>query len=138
MNQFSTQDIHSAIDKIWGLSIEGFDCSAHLKIEPIKTPTFAEQRARLYDFTHIEQIHTCVDYLDHNDITEYGSYGAKHDMERWGRDHGGVNYVTNGCAIVAAVLAGYTIIRIHDSPNCRFSKKSKIKNKKQRSGRASQ
>jgi hypothetical protein len=138
MKKFSTHEIHSAIDKMLDLSITGFDCSGISKINPIKTPAFAEGRARLYDFMHLEQIHTCIDYLDHNNLSEWGSYGAKHDMERWGRAHGGVNYITNGCAIVAAVLAGYTIIREHDSPNCRFSKKPEIKNKTQRSKRASQ
>lgn len=38
-----------------------------------------------------------------------GSYGLKHDAERWGRVNGMQPYVANGALIAAAVELGYPI-----------------------------
>ena len=38
-----------------------------------------------------------------------GSYGLKHDAERWGRSQGMAPYVSNGALIAAAVALGYPI-----------------------------
>jgi len=47
-----------------------------------------------------------------------GSYGLKHDAERWGRSHGMAPYVSNGALIAAAVALGLPIRRSRrDSPN---------------------
>lgn len=47
-----------------------------------------------------------------------GSYGLKHDAERWGRAHGMAPYVSNGALIAAAVALGLPMRRHPgDSPN---------------------
>ncbi|CAN7592340.1 hypothetical protein LJR175_004392 [Variovorax sp. LjRoot175] len=48
-------------------------------------------------------------------LIQHGSYRVKHLVERSAR-----TYVSNGAAIVAAVLAGFEPVRSRPGPNCRF------------------
>ncbi len=77
---------------------------------------------------YLHQVETACEYLYHVhhsglcDMDQVGSYGLKHLMEDWGRKSGFADYVTNGCAILGAVLSNYAVIRERDSPNCSFRK----------------
>ena len=134
IQRFTVQEIHAAINSLPDLTINGFKCKEASK-KIITAPTFEDLRCAFYDPVHLDQINTAGIFLLTCDISMEGSYGVKHSMERWGRVNGGVSYVTNGCAIVAAKLDGYQIIRIANSPNCYFSKNPSNKNQARSLGR---
>lgn len=48
-------------------------------------------------------------------LIKHGSYRVKHLVERSER-----TYISNGAAIVAAVLVGFRPVRSRPGPNCRF------------------
>jgi len=83
---------------------------------------FPERRAMFLEPEYLPHIVTAYEYLNHFELYKrVGSYGLKHLMENWGRANGLASYVTNGCAILAAILAGYQILRTsYPSPNCTF------------------
>ena len=78
---------------------------------------FARHREQMLSQDFEQQVRASLAYLGTRRIpTKVGSYGAKHLVERWaGR------YVSNGALIVAAILAGYRVVRDDNSPNCGFS-----------------
>lgn len=109
------------LSKYPDLGIDGFRHITHRGPYPSNDAEFAERRALFLVPKYLQQIDTAYAYLQHFDIDKHtGSYGLKHWMERWGRENGMESYVTNGCAIVAAVLSGYQLVRERNSPNCRF------------------
>ena len=75
---------------------------------------------------YLRQFRTACEYYHEFGLDKgVGSYGLKHRIERWGMtlERGGLTgYVTNGCAIAAAVMCGYKTVRMKDSPNCGFKK----------------
>jgi hypothetical protein len=83
---------------------------------------FPERRAMFMKPEYLQQIVTACEYLNHFELDKRsGSYGLKHLMETWGRKNGLASYVTNGSAILAAILSGYQIVRTkYPSPNCTF------------------
>ena len=87
-------------------------------------PEMPEERFQQFRFAlttpdGIAQIETACQYLrQFGPSPRNGSYGLKHDIEYWGSDVGLEPYVSNGAAIVAAILCGYRIKRERNSPNC--------------------
>lgn len=83
---------------------------------------FPERRTLFMEPAYLRQIDTAYAYLNNFEIEKRtGSYGLKHRMENWGRENGLETYVTNGCAILAAILSGYQLVRDrYPSPNCTF------------------
>lgn len=82
---------------------------------------FPSRRAMFMDMEYLSQIATAYEYFWHFDIhIKAGSYGLKHRIEKWGGAEGLEHYVTNGCAILAALMSGYEAVREPNSPNCRF------------------
>lgn len=80
---------------------------------------FQQHRSALTTPDGIAQIEIACRYLrQFGPSPRSGSYGLKHDAEHWGREVGLAGYVSNGAAIVAAILCGYRIKRGRNSPNC--------------------
>jgi hypothetical protein len=104
------------------LCIDGLRYPCPTPDSPYGAARFPERRAMLLEPKYLRHIETAYAYLHHFELDKrIGSYGLKHVMERWGGDNGLESYVTNGCAILAALLAGYQIVRTpFPSPNCRF------------------
>ena len=70
------------------------------------------------------EINTAAEYILSHDIPDWWtSYTLKHQAEHWGRRNGYCGYVSNGAVIVAAILCGFTILRLENDPNCTFPKK---------------
>jgi hypothetical protein len=113
--------LKSALAQHPDLGIDGFRHMTRRGPYPSNDAEFAERRAMFMEPEYLRQIDTAYEYLNHFDIDKHtGSYGLKHLMENWGRENGLESYVTNGCAILAAILAGYQIVRQRNSPNCTF------------------
>jgi len=56
-----------------------------------------------------------IDWLGHipkRKTVNYGSYGLKHQAERWAR-----GYVSNGALIAAAIHLGFKVKRVPGTPN---------------------
>ena len=105
------------------LSRDGFRFDIYASGSPYSNENFPENRAALLNPWHQEQIATVCEFLKQDEIRKRdGSYGLKHAIERWGNEAGLCGYITNGCAIVGALLSGYTVVREKNSPNCRFKK----------------
>ena len=106
------------------LAISGFRHRTRKGQFPSTDAEFAEHRAQFFQPECLRQIETACRYYREFGIDKRdGSYGLKHRIERWGQSRPGlVGYVTNGCAILAAVMCGYKPVRWKDSPNCRFKK----------------
>lgn len=85
---------------------------------------FDKARNCLLDDRHLHQITTAYRLIWHFPIPrKVYSYGLKHQLERAGHEFALAGYITNGCAIVGAVLAGYEIVRLRDCQNCEFKRK---------------
>ena len=103
------------------LGIDGFRHITPSGPYPSNDAEFAKRRAMLMEPKYLQHIDTACTYLCHFEIDKHASsYGLKHRMENWARENGMESYVTNGCAILAAVLSGYQLVRERNSPNCRF------------------
>lgn len=88
------------------------------------------QRPRPSDIASIdyERVRTAMRYIETNCKhrktfnSRRGSYGLKHDAERWGRESGMSPYVANGEFILAAILTGFEYKREKRAhPNCIFN-----------------
>jgi len=115
--------INQVLTTLPDLSSNGFHFYDRGTPHPATGKEFEEMRSDLLKDFRIEEIQTACDYLQLFPI-ERGSYGLKHDIERWGYKVGKAGYVCNGATIVAAILCGYSIVREPNSPNCKFSKAS--------------
>lgn len=67
------------------------------------------------------QVETALAYINAKGIGKLGSYGLKHKVERWAAERGAPQYISNGAAICAAIIAGYSPRREPNSPNCGFT-----------------
>lgn len=124
MNSANVASVMQALSTQPELAVDGFrHVTRHGPFPPTEAE-FAASRAKFLDERYLRQIETaCAYYRGFGIDTRSGSYGLKHRVERWGASQAGlVGYVTNGCAIVAAVMCGYKVIREKNSPNCRFKK----------------
>jgi hypothetical protein len=101
------------------LSANGFRFTES-RFQPEMPPAeFERYREALVSPAGLKQIETACEYFGLFGPTPRNwSYGLKHDMERWGQSVGLAGYVSNGSAIVAAILCGYGIKREQNSPNC--------------------
>ena len=119
-------NLTQALATLPDLAISGFRHNTRHGPFPRTEADFAESRAMFFQPEYLRQIETsCAYYREFGIDKGFGSYGLKHRVERWGMklEHTGLTgYVTNGCAIIAAVLCGYKLIRERNSPNCRFRK----------------
>jgi hypothetical protein len=110
------------------LCIDGLRYNCHRPASPYSDARFPERRSMFLKPNYLHQVETACEYLYHlhhsrlSDMEQIGSYGLKHRIEDWGRKSGFADYVTNGCAILGAVLSGYALIHERDSPNCSFRK----------------
>jgi hypothetical protein len=116
--------VEQALDTQPDLAIDGFRYTSHQGPFPETAAEFADRRAKFFDEDYRCQIATACAYYRLFGIDKgRGSYGLKHLVESWGHDKTGrTGYVTNGCAILAAVICGYALVRERNSPNCRFKK----------------
>lgn len=89
---------------------------------------FTENRAALLEDYVAEEFVRAADFLSRfgrrkTINTKRGSYGLKHDAERFAR-----GYVANGTLIAAALALGFTAKPTHwDSPNAYFNISSKVR-----------
>ncbi len=105
------------------LSIDGWRHNSGSLDCPYSSTRFPTRREMLLDSKFIAQISTAVEYIRHHGIgRRLNSYALKHYAESWGASVGMSQNVTNGCAILAALLAGYTPLREKNSPNCKFQR----------------
>jgi len=80
---------------------------------------FAADRNKLYG--RLRETKTAIRYLEFHPIPKSkSSYGLKHDIECWTEGREERQYISNGAAILGALLYGYTPKYEPDSPNCRF------------------
>lgn len=109
------------LDQHPDLSIDGWRCRNCKPDSVYGDKQFPERRAMLMDMEYLTHTATALEYFWHFDIhIGAGSYGLKHAIERWGRNEGLADYVTNGCAILAALMSGFEVVRLPNSQNCRF------------------
>jgi DNA-binding XRE family transcriptional regulator len=79
-----------------------------------------ESRFALLSDDSLAQVATALAWIDAVEITakpKVGSYGAKHQAERWGRENGYASYVANGALLAAAVYRDVPLRRVKDTPN---------------------
>jgi hypothetical protein len=106
------------LSKYPDLCIEGFRYNPRDPIDWCTDPEFSTSRAELLTPWRIEGIEITCAYLQCNSIDKkQGSYGLKHEIERWNNHQLGI---PNGCAILGAILSGYKIDPIKNNPNCKF------------------
>lgn len=80
---------------------------------------FNSDHKKLYG--RIEEIKTAIQYLAFHPIPKgKSSYGLKHDIEYWTEAKGERQYISNGAAILGALIYGYTPKCEPNSPNCGF------------------
>jgi transcriptional regulator with XRE-family HTH domain len=79
-----------------------------------------ESRARLFTDDSLAQVATAIAWIDSVKTIKTpttGSYGAKHQAERWGRENGYASYVANGALLVGAIYRKIPMKRVARSPN---------------------
>jgi hypothetical protein len=117
--QISRAEVQQVLDQNPDLSANGWRYKGSRHDPEMLEERFQQFRFALTTPDGIAQIETACRYLHlHGPKTRNGSYGLKHDMERWGQSVGLAGYVSNGAAIVAAILCGHGIERERNSPNC--------------------
>lgn len=117
----SIASVKQALSTLPDLTIDGFRHTTRSGPYPRTNEDFAERRAMFMQSTYLEQIDTACEYFNRFDIEKRnGSYSLKHQIERWGYSVGRSDFVANGCAILAAIMSGYKIVRERNSPNCKF------------------
>lgn len=82
-----------------------------------------ESRARLFTDDTLAQVATAIAWIDSVKITkspQIGSYGAKHQAERWGRENGYATYVANGALLIGAIERKVPLKRVAGSPNAQL------------------
>jgi hypothetical protein len=125
------RQIQAVLDQQPHLTIHGFWAPnrASWRVERHRTPeAISEGRAEFFTADGIAEIQAAADYLDQlkparvSTARSHGSYGLKHDAERWHasrRTDGPHTYVSNGGLIMAALIKGLAIKRVDErSPNC--------------------
>ena len=123
--QVNVDAIRKVLNQNQNLTRNGFDHTDHQN-RPV--PNLPEERhewrAHLLSAEGLAEITTACEYILSKDIPDWWtSYTLKHAAERWGRRHGYFGYVSNGAAIVAAILCGFTILELDNDPNCMFPEK---------------
>jgi hypothetical protein len=118
-SQISPAVVQQVLNENPDLSANGFRFKGSRFETEMSPEEFDRYRVQLVSQRSLEEIATTCEYLKHLGI-QRGSYGLKHDVENWGRDHGMSGYVSNGSAIVGAILSGYKVVRERNSPNCTF------------------
>lgn len=122
-NNIAPFRIEHALSQQPALCIGGFRHDTSSQNSPFSNENFPKYRAQFLEPEYLSQIDTACEYLRHFEIDKKsGSYGLKHLIERWGADVGLEPYIANGCAILAAILCGYKVVRIRNNPNCRFKR----------------
>lgn len=82
---------------------------------------FSVRRAMFMEMEYRIHVSTALEYFWRCRVPTWAeSFWLKHEIERWGNTEGLAVYVTNGCAILAALMSGFEAVRSPDSPNCRF------------------
>jgi len=124
-SQVTGKTVGQVLNQYKELSRNGFDYVDHQN-GPI--PRSPHERQQWCDHLHsadgIGEITTACEYILSLDIPDWWtSYTLKHQAERWGRRNGYFGYVSNGAVIVAAILCGFTILRLDNDPNCMFPEK---------------
>lgn len=79
-----------------------------------------ESRSALFTDDTLAQVATALAWIDAVEITtkpKVGSYGAKHQAERWGRENGYASYVANGALLAAAIYRNVPLKPVHGTPN---------------------
>ena len=118
-NHFDHQALRQAVNANLYLCANGWRYQSSRFDPEMSSQDFARYRADLLSQRSVQGVFTTCEYLKHHGI-QRGSYGLKHDVENWGRNHGMSGYVSNGSAIVGAILSGYKVVRERNSPNCTF------------------
>ena len=121
---FSKDELVTVLNKFPTLNIHGF-CHEPRSGNDVDSPYHPEnhkkEREKFFEERYLLQIQTVLKFCNFNTIPKhFTSYTLKHAAENWGEEFRYEDYVTNGCAVVGAVLAGYTVRRERNSPNCKF------------------
>lgn len=112
--------IKAVLDAHPDLSYEGW-CNKGLypPTAYAQSVSFPEDRTELYSLEAQKQIRTAIAFCQCVTLhPKVNSYAIKHLMERWGGEEGMSSYISNGCAIVGAMVHGYKAVRIRNSLNC--------------------
>ncbi len=118
--------IQAVLDQQPALTVDGFRFNTGKGLYPNTDEELAERRAMLLQPEYLAYLDTAIEYFRHFEIDKKaGSYGLKHCIENWGYSVGLSHYVPNGCAILAASMSGYKIVRERNSPNCKFRRELK-------------
>ena len=121
MTTLDLTQMSRVLDRYPDLSIDGWRCPKCGPNSVYGNRQFDARRAMFWEMEYLTHTATALEYFWHFDIhIKSGSYGLKHTIERWGRDNGLAGFVTNGCAILAALMSGYEAVRSPDSQNCGF------------------
>lgn len=122
--EFTIDRIKQALANHPDLCIDGFRSEIHLLNSPYSDANFPSRREMFFEPEFLHHVVVACAYFSIFEIDEkWGSYGLKHDIERWANEFGLGRWITNGCAILAASICGYDVVREEDSPNCRFRRK---------------
>lgn len=120
---FGLRTLHNVLATNPDLSIDGWRDICDSPNCPYSPDRFPARRALLLAPDYVAMINTAREFIQRYGIYKRcNSYGLKHDIEKWGASVDMSPFVTNGCAIAAALLSGYTIVREKNTPNCRFTK----------------
>ena len=110
------------LDKHPDLCVFGFRYASVRTDYCVDTGVFAKYRANFLEPEYLRQVGITCKYLNRFDLDKrVDSYALKHRIERWGRGVDLSGYVSNGCAILGAILCDYSIVRERNSPNCGFN-----------------
>jgi hypothetical protein len=126
------RQIQAVLDQQPHLTVHGFWApnTSAWRSEPHRSPeAIREGRAEFFGADEIAEVQAAMVYLDQLRPTRIsprnspGSYGLKHDAERWHASRRtqatGHTYVSNGALIMAALIKGFAIKREDErSPNC--------------------
>ncbi len=120
--RFDQAAVLDVLERHPDLSANGYRYKGGRFETEISPEAFQAYRDALSSSSGLVQIETGCKYLGlFGPHPRNGSYGLKHDMERWGQSVGLAGYISNGAAIVAAILCGHGIERERNSPNCIIS-----------------
>lgn len=98
------------------LCIDGMHIPDKDPRSPYSEVQFPIRRKLLLETGSITAIDLCCQYINEHGIPRtWGSYGFKHEIERIFN-----HYITNGQVMLAAVICGYTLVRIRNTQNCTF------------------
>ena len=80
---------------------------------------WGNQQTKLLEHQGQFEIQTTISYFIHKSADRVVFSGSlKHSAEAWGAGLGLATYVSNGSAILGAILSGYTPEIIYDSSRC--------------------